>query len=293
MHKLLFVLFVLVQSFNSDAQIDEIRRITKQLCSPEFHGRGYVNKGDSLAADYLVNEFKKLGLDPYKGDYLQHFTILGVNTFPNQMSVSQNGQELQPGEDFVVDPSSAGFEGELNPMIISGSDFFDETILQNVLEEVLYNEKYNAIALDLASLSDDSLKEMRGISQAFAEIIPVIEITKEQFTWSVGRTQLKNVLLQVQADAYNGESLNVRVESQFISNYQSHNVMAFIPAKKKCKATIMFTAHYDHLGRMGSETNFPGENDNAVGSAMLITMSKYFKSNPCEQQIIFVAYAGE
>ena len=55
----------------------------------------------------------------------------------------------------------------------------------------------------------------------------------------------------------------------------------------------MFTAHYDHLGRMGSETYFPGGNDNASGTAMLLTMAKYFKENPSDYNILFVAFAGE
>lgn len=293
MRKFLFLLFVLIHSFYADAQIDEIRRITKQLCSPEFHGRGYVNKGDSLAADYLVSEFKKLGLESFKGEHLQHFTIEGVNTFPNEMSVSANGQALVPGKDFVVDPSSAGFVGTLNPITISGSDLFDETVLKNAIEAIFSGEKYNAVTLDFASLSGDSLKELRGMSQVFAEIVPVIEITKDKFTWSVGRTQFKNLLLQIQESSYNGESLEVKVAAQFIPEYQSQNVMAYIPAKKKCKETIMFTAHYDHLGRMGTATYFPGGNDNASGTAMLLTMAKYFKENPSDYNILFVAFAGE
>ncbi|HEY4800136.1 MAG TPA: hypothetical protein VII99_13735, partial [Bacteroidia bacterium] len=40
------------------------RQIIDTLCSPGMHGRGYVNKGDSIAADYIKKEFQKLGVKP-------------------------------------------------------------------------------------------------------------------------------------------------------------------------------------------------------------------------------------
>ena len=52
MPKILSLLGLLLIGYSTNAQIDEVRRITKTLCSPEFHGRGYVNKGDSIAADF-------------------------------------------------------------------------------------------------------------------------------------------------------------------------------------------------------------------------------------------------
>jgi hypothetical protein len=71
------------------------------------------------------------------------------------------------------------------------------------------------------------------------------------------------------------------------------SVIAFLPAKKKSKKTIVYTAHYDHLGRMGTNTYFPGANDNASGTAMLLSMAAYFKKNPVDYNVLFIAFAGE
>jgi Zn-dependent M28 family amino/carboxypeptidase len=70
-------------------------------------------------------------------------------------------------------------------------------------------------------------------------------------------------------------------------------VIAFLPGTKGAKKTIVFTAHYDHLGRMGELTYFPGANDNASGTAMLLTLAKYFKEHPVNVNILFIAFAGE
>ncbi len=296
MHKALIVAGALFIGFSSNAQIDEIRRITETLCSPEFHGRGYVNKGDSIAADYLVDEFKALGCEPFKGEYLQHFTIDQVNTFPNKMSVEFGGNELLAGTEYVVHPSSAGFKGKLVPLVLDGESILDQDKLSQALVEILEGKSgKNAIALRYCDLSKDSLSKLRGLTEELAGYVPVIELVKGKFTWSVGRRQLKHVVIQINAGDIREEEpeFEVDVNAELLTNYLSQNVMAYIPAAKKCKETIVFTAHYDHLGRMGTDTYFPGGNDNASGTAMLLTMAKYFKENPSDYNILFIAFAGE
>lgn len=290
-----FLLSIIVStSFSSFAQIDEVRRITKSLCSPEFYGRGYYKKGDSLAADYLVDEFKKLGIEGYNGTVLQPFEIQSVNTFPGRMIVNNGSFSLNPGVHFVVDPSSSGFIGELRPFRLTPKMLFDREGLSKIIRDIR-NEKTdrNSVVLDLIDLDLDTLKQLSGISQALAAYCHVIEITDEKFTWSVGTEQLPNALIKIQDSIYSGGPLNVEIDAQLLNNYMSQNVIAYLPGKKKCTKTILFTAHYDHLGHMGSNTYFPGANDNASGTAMLFTMAKYFKENPSDYNVMFIAFAGE
>lgn len=289
-----FLSIIVSTSFSSFAQIDEVRRITKSLCSPEFYGRGYYKKGDSLAADYLVDEFKKLGIEGYNGTVLQPFEIQSVNTFPGRMIVNNGSFSLNPGVHFVVDPSSSGFVGELRPFRLTPKMLFDREGLSKIIRDIR-NEKTdrNSVVLDLIDLDLDTLKQLSGISQALAAYCHVIEITDEKFTWSVSTEQLPNALIKIQDSIYSGGPLNVEIDAQLLNNYMSQNVIAYLPGKKKCTKTILFTAHYDHLGHMGSNTYFPGANDNASGTAMLFTMAKYFKENPSDYNVMFIAFAGE
>ena len=78
------------------------------LTSPYFWGRGYTNDGMRKAADFLAAEFKNYGLQPLDSkSYFQNFSY-PVNTFPGKMEVSINGNELQPGKDFIVSAESKG-----------------------------------------------------------------------------------------------------------------------------------------------------------------------------------------
>lgn len=292
MHKKLLLFFVTVQ-FVSFGQLSEVRRITQTLCSPEFHGRGYVNKGDSIASVFIADEFQKLGLKKLKGSYFQEFELT-VNTFPGRMNVAAGTQNLKPGVDFMVDPSSSGGKMDLHPKRIDYTIALDNSLLIEELKSIFNKGEYNAIALDFANVPDSLKKKLRGLSQELAGMIPTIEVTKDKFTYSVSDEQLKFPLIYLKADQYReGEHYQIDIEAKQIKNYSSRNVIAYLPAKKRTKRTIVYTAHYDHLGRMGSDTYFPGANDNASGTAMLISMAAYFKKNPQDYNILFIAFAGE
>ena len=294
MHKMAISFFAVLFSFLSLGQIGEVRRITEQLCSPEFHGRGYVQKGDSNAASFLVEEFKKIGIGPLDGNYLQPFT-LDVNTFPGKMSVSQNGKELIPGKEFVINPSATGDKTTYQLREVSAYEILDLSKIRSIVQTIKSNtSQTTALLIDYTLLSGDTLKKVKEIAYELATVLPVVELINTKFTWSVGREQSFSPYIEIQHDAIDKTALlTIDIEAEMVKNYPSQNVMAYIPAKKKCAKTIVFTAHYDHLGRMGSETYFPGGNDNASGTAMLFTMANYFKSNPAEFNLLFVAFAGE
>ncbi|MFN5149433.1 MAG: M28 family metallopeptidase [Flavobacteriia bacterium] len=292
MRKQTFFCFLLVLN-TGFGQIEEVRRITQTLCSPQFHGRGYVNRGDSIAAEFIASEFQKIGLKPLKGSYFQSFP-LDVNTFPGAMSIRQNGSKLKPGIDYLVDPGSAGGNYILRPKRIPISTALDQDILINQIKEIHLKDEYNAVLFDFRNYGADTLKRVAGLTQAIARILPVIEITNKKFTWSVEAKQLDFPLIQISDAVYAEDAaLSINIDSKLIKGYTSRNVLGYLPAKNKTKSTLIFSAHYDHLGRMGSDTYFPGGNDNASGTAMLISMAKYFKEHPSDHNILFIAFAGE
>ena len=294
MRKLFTFFFIFVFNFSLNAQVEEVRRITKTLCSPEFHGRGYVNSGDSIAANFIADELKKIGLKPLKRDYFQEFSF-DVNTFPGKMEVRIGEKSLIPGVHYLVNPSSNEIHSILKPKQISFTIILNkEELIKEISAIVGRKSEYNSIAINFKGASADTLKLLAGIPEQLAAILPVIEITDKKLTWSVGREQLKNALIQVQDSIYTPEkSWSLDIDSKFIQQHTSKNVIAYLPSKKRKAKTIVFTAHYDHLGRMGQATYFPGGNDNASGTAMLLSMANYFKQNPSDCNILFIAFAGE
>ena len=292
MRKLVFTLLTSC-AFTATAQIEEVRRITQRLCAPEMHGRGYVNMGDSIAAAFIANEFKALGIEPLKGGYFQEFEHT-VNTFPGAMSLRYSQKRLTPGVHFMVDPSSSGVEATLKPKRVPIETILNQEELALEIRRINKDKELNCISLDFTKATGDTLKKIAGLSKEIAKFLPVIEITNQKFTWSVSSERLPNPLILIQDSVYqDGQNLKTDIQTNLWEGYASRNVIAFLPGTKGAKKTIVFTAHYDHLGRMGELTYFPGANDNASGTAMLLTLAKYFKEHPVNVNILFIAFAGE
>lgn len=62
------------------ADIDAVLRHTKALSADEFEGRAPGGKGEGLTVNYLVDQFKKIGLKPGNtdGTYTQKVPLVGI-----------------------------------------------------------------------------------------------------------------------------------------------------------------------------------------------------------------------
>ena len=290
-----FCFLLLIQALF--AQLEEAKRITHHLCSKELHGRGYVNHGDSIAARFLEQEFSKIGLQVIQGheSYFQSFAHKTV-TFPGEMSVVLNTDTLVPGIDFIVDPNSGSSNEEWNYRILTIDELFDVELKNRFLDskrKIAAN--INSCIIDIRLIKGDSLKKLnREIIPTLAQQLHVLVITDEKFTFSVGNEPYPYSVLYVKGFKFKDvSSIKTHIQSRFKENYLSTNVIGIIPALKKSKKTIVITAHYDHLGKMGKNTYFPGANDNASGVAMLLELARYYTKNPTKYNLVFIAFAGE
>lgn len=275
--------------------LQKARYITSTLCSETYFGRGYVKSGDSLAAVFLAEEFKKRGLKSFGKSYMQPFSF-DVNTFPGKMEVIQDGKVLVPAIDYLVDPNSGSSKASLQVRNIPVSEIVDAFALQELFKSAKAKHDWNAVTIDIRTLKNDSLKKARSLAFSMAELCDVLVITDEKFTFSVGQEPLAHALVYIQGKVFlEGKSMDLNIENVFVRNHQANNIVALLPAAKKAKKkpTLVFSAHYDHLGGMGSETYFPGGNDNASGTSMLFTLADYFKGNPVPYNVVFIAFAGE
>lgn len=279
-------------------QVEQGRLTVEKLCSPAFHGRGYVNGGDSLAASFIADEFKKMGCKFFQNSPFQPFQFQ-VNTFPDRMACSVNGKALVPGKEFVVDPACPSyFADSLKVYRITLAELFNGKKLKNKISEAAMNGSKMGVgfAFHFSLWKGDTLKKARELANTLGQSMPVIELVDTKFTWSVSQEQSRFALIQVQSAAIDASQdewiFQIGVDAK-LRNHTARNVIAYIPAKKKSKKYFVFSAHYDHLGQMGLEAYFPGGNDNASGTALLLEMARYYSKNPAEVNMVFMAFAGE
>lgn len=123
----------------------------------------------------------------------------------------------------------------------------------------------------------------------------LIVLLKNKLTWSVA-TEVSNVTtIELNRNTFKElpEKINVDIENQFIDRFNASNICGYVKGTQFPDSIIIITAHYDHLGGMGEDTYFPGANDNAAGIATLLSLAKYYATNPQPYSIGFISFAGE
>lgn len=118
---------------------------------------------------------------------------------------------------------------------------------------------------------------------------------ENKLTWSVASAPQDYTVIQILRGALKEKpsSFHVNIENKALSNFKTSNVCGIIRGTRKPDSLIVITAHYDHLGGMGTETFFPGANDNASGIALLLNLAKHYAKNPPSYSMVFICFSGE
>jgi Zn-dependent M28 family amino/carboxypeptidase len=78
--------------------------------------------------------------------------------------------------------------------------------------------------------------------------------------------------------------------TQTAGTIEGVNILGVIPGKRK--ETIVISAHYDHLG-IRNNTIYNGADDDASGTAALLTLTKYFKKHKPNHRLIIAFFDAE
>lgn len=282
------LLLSLFLSFSSWGQEFNYRNYTDQLCSPGFQGRGYVNAGDSIAGEFIAQNFKAIGLLPITESYFQPFEF-SVNTFPGEMLAYTDQDTLRPGIDFLVAPTSSGVHGTFELI------HFSYYKLLSINQQDIRLTENEALLIDLSGVPSDTLSIVKKKLNELALFFPILELSDKKLTWSVSQDVNKYPYLIISKEAFKKlpTEIHLDIDQKHLESHVAKNVIGFCHAKRKTKKTLLISAHYDHLGRMGRDTYFPGANDNASGTAMLLYLAEQLLAKPLKYNVLFVAFAGE
>ena len=118
---------------------------------------------------------------------------------------------------------------------------------------------------------------------------------QHKLTWSVSQQVLDYTIVEVNKNSVSLplSHIELNITNELVPNFTAANVGAIIKGTTKPDSILVFTAHYDHLGGMGSKTFFPGANDNASGVAMLLDLAKYYAAHPPKYSVAFICFAAE
>ncbi len=280
---LVFMLFALF-SVTHAQDVQFVKQTVKTLASPKMQGRGYVHNGDRKAAEFLAVEMKKAGLMSFGKDYFQPYSF-DINTFPGVVDFTIDGRELVPGIDFVVYPSMASVDAKYQLV------FLPDTIsqLNSVYQLIDTNQLANKLVIVPESLSNAYRKGIPGVKT-------LAQTVSGSMWWHVSHAEKQENIVRLkirkQALSDSAKWCRVHIESK-LKQHEAVNLIGYVPGAIVADSFFVMTAHYDHLGRMGKNTFFPGASDNASGTAAVLDFARYYAKNPGRYSMVFILLSGE
>lgn len=298
MRNLIFIFVSVFLVANVQAQdMMYARKLADTLSSDSFDGRGYVNRGMEKAASFLSSEFRKYGLESFGSSYSQPFSF-PMNTLPGKLEVSIDGKKLIPGTEFQVWAAAPNLSGIFRLSLLKGKDITHPKRFQRFCRKD-HSDRF--ILIDPAGIDTkkysgllDSLKYMN-----LANAKGLIFVTDQKLTWSVmiGFSPRSYPVLEISRNSLPGKArtISVDIESKYFREFPVQNLAGYVPGYQQPDTFLVFTAHYDHLGRMGQQVFYPGANDNASGTAMVMDFARYYSmpEHKPYYSMVFMLFAGE
>ena len=293
------------------------------LANDFLEGREAGTRGEQIAADYLSFAFEALGLHPlFAGpegaSYRQPFTVYLPAQVEDSTALTLNEQALTLNRDFY--PIYLSANGELSGVELvdvgfgieapeleysdygSDTDHAGKAFLINysspdgvhphskyaayhdLATRIELAEKKGAAAVLVYNTTDYLDDPVRSFNRIKAASIPVV---------FVHRRHLELLQSEPTIDAL---SVNMQENAR-----QAHNVAALLD--RGAAKTIVIGAHYDHLGYGDEGSRYRGDerlvhngaDDNASGTAGLLTLARYYAAQPeaTQHNLLFLAFSAE
>ena len=274
------------------------------LASDSLEGRRTGTKGELKAANYLVNQYKIIGLEPGNAkEYLQEFEFNEGKSYIENSSCSINDVKLKPDTDFfplsysssnkISTNSAVALKENAGIWFLNVKDVLEENksnphfdideYLKNYVDKIHKNGCTGLILYNSSSIIDNISFNKKDKSTALP--IPVVYINYKTYL-----NHIKDELTSYDL------AINIDIDE---AKRKVRNVVGFI--NNQAQHTVILGAHYDHLG-FGEDKNaldilediHNGADDNASGSAALLELAKLLKNSKFkENNYLIMHFSGE
>lgn len=310
------------QSPWGDRQV-QLRRHVGFLAHDSLEGRQTGSHSERLAAAYLVEQFRGMGLQPAgdSGSWFQSFGITVRQVADTNSTLRVGSRRLRYGEHFVVLPGSSGGSAR-GRGVDAGYGIQADTLGHNYLRDTMslrgkvwwvrwqgpsgsnphgpwgghvnlarklaLAERYGAVAVVLYPGSSEEVWPDTAFDRRTRSCaVPVLSLTPAGVEALPSKFWNQGERIQLKAGV-----LATRVFA--------NNVAAFLD--NGANRTLVLGAHYDHLGygeyggsrHRGAPEIHNGADDNASGTAGLLELAHYWSLNRDHRfNFLFLAFSGE
>ena len=289
MKKIVFLIVLVLAGIQVGAQnLAHYKSIIKELSSANYQGRGYAKDGANKAGKFLQKEYKKAGVDEV---IIQPFK-LDINTFGGKMEMSADGKKLRPGIDFSMREYSPGVHGKFPVYHVDTLNFNPERIFAD-LAKPEYANCLVACEFWFTYRHRDVFSRLQKNGECTNAGLIYTWASPIKFFKAYGDHIVDKPIIWVTPEAIEGvKNVSVNVDNKFLKDYECFNVIAKVSGQRH-DSCYVFTAHYDHIGNLGKKVFYAGANDNASGTATVVTLAEYYAKNRPPYDMYFLAFSGE
>lgn len=295
------VLFLCVLSASAQ-DTNYMRQVLRQLTSEQFKGRGYSFRGDSVAAEYIRKELRRLQVKPLADNYFQYYSF---STFAMEgpLRLKVNDRKLKPYKHFRVPAWSKSTWGEYKVITVSPEVMVDTDAMRKFLK------KNNDMLQDVFVYIDAGKWQISSLGDA-KKVMAAVDNLRRRNPFNsrgiiVGLNSL-NTCSPAYTDYEHGyayievldslmpqkvKTLNCDIFTQFNPDYKTQNIYGYVPGE--VDTMVVYTAHYDHLGTMGDSVVFYGAHDNASGVATVLDIARMAVREKPHYTHVFCFFSGE
>lgn len=280
---LLVLISILLCSFSiytytklNNFQSKAVKNNIEYICSDAFQGRLGGTLGNSMAANYIKNEFKTMGLETLSNSYYQSFETNCPKVLDNTpiFAITDKDGKLIETFEYGINYKESLLNFRINEMKFNTSNVYAKNTNGLYLVDASKNNK-----LILFTNSDNSLN-FRSSFFDTSDGDLYVNVTKE-------------TLADINSYLDNGYSAYIYIPYE-VQSTTLNNVVGVIKGSNSDLPPLILGAHFDHVGTDLSGNTYNGALDNASGTAFLLELAKYIKNlGTPDRDIIFVAFNGE
>lgn len=284
--------------------VSNLQKHVRYLADDQLEGRRTGTAGELMAMEYLVQQYKQLGIDP-KGSngYVQEFEINEGLQIELASYFKVNSHQLVVNEDYFPLAFSANKMVKGAPAIAlseAGQPWFKD--LKDVLEENKSNPHFD-IEEAIKKMANDAANKKATALILFntSSIVDNVQFNKNDKSV---QASIPIVFIQKksQQQYFSDPTATLQVELNVALSpkiRKARNVVAWI--NNNAPNTVILGAHYDHLG-FGEDKNaldavnevHNGADDNASGTAALLELARKLKKQaPPSNNYLLMHFSGE
>jgi hypothetical protein len=302
---------------------EDLEKHLRFIASEELQGRDTGSEGQKVAANYIAEHFKNLGLTgPVNGSYFQVFQLASVS-YP-EVVFQLGKQKLEANKDFVfigdgdmkkIQKADLVFLGEASKENLVKVDVKGKLVgvwaigarAQNVVKDVM-----DAGALGIVISTTEDQTNFDRLASRYRSLstsgrLGFDQSTRQEPIFLVSAGQLAKMFdtpieILKEASRNNPESINARKVSYLVKKNKrmvsTENVLGYLEGTDKKEEVLVISAHYDHVAPNADGSINYGADDNGSGTVAIIEIAEAFAMAAQDgikprRSVLFVALTAE